>query len=45
MPFTYTGIRVRDLRRSLTFYMKVMRLEKVYRGRMKAGGIFIQLKD
>jgi catechol 2,3-dioxygenase-like lactoylglutathione lyase family enzyme len=45
MPFTYTGIRVRDLRRSLAFYTKVMRLKKVYRGRMKAGGIFIQLKD
>jgi catechol 2,3-dioxygenase-like lactoylglutathione lyase family enzyme len=45
MPFTYTGIRVRDLKRSLLFYTKVMRLKKVYRGRMKAGGMFIQLKD
>jgi catechol 2,3-dioxygenase-like lactoylglutathione lyase family enzyme len=45
MPFTYTGIRVRDLRRSLTFYTKVMRLEKAGRGRMKAGGIFVQLRD
>lgn len=45
MPFTYTGIRVRDLRRSLTFYTKVMRLKKTGRGRMKAGGIFVQLRD
>ena len=45
MPFTYTGIRVRDLRRSLAFYTKVMRLKKVLRGRMKAGGVFVQLKD
>jgi len=45
MPFTYTGIRVRDLRRSLTFYTKVMQLKKVSRGRMKAGGIFVLLKD
>ena len=45
MPFTYTGIRVRDLKRSIAFYTKVMRLKKVFRGRMKAGGIFVQLKD
>jgi catechol 2,3-dioxygenase-like lactoylglutathione lyase family enzyme len=45
MPFSYTGIRVQDLKRSLLFYTKVMRLKKVSRGRMKAGGIFIQLKD
>ena len=45
MPFTYTGVRVRDLERSLDFYTKVMRLKKIYRGRMKAGGIFVQLRD
>jgi len=45
MTFTYTGIRVRDLKRSLAFYMKVMGLEEVHRGRMRAGGIFVQLKD
>jgi len=44
MTFTYTGIRVTDLKRSLTFYTKVMGLKKVLRGRMKAGGIFVQLK-
>jgi len=45
VPFTYTGIRVRDLKRSLTFYTKVMGLKKILRGRMNAGGIFLQLKD
>ena len=45
MPFTYTGVRVRDLERSLDFYTKVMRLKKIHRGRMKAGGVFVQLRD
>jgi len=45
MTFKYTGIRVRDLKRSLVFYTKVMGLKQVSRGRMKAGGIFVQLKD
>jgi len=44
LTFTYTGIRVRDLKRSLTFYTKVMGLKKVLRGTMKAGGVFVQLK-
>jgi len=44
LTFTYTGIRVRDLRRSLAFYTKVMGLKKVLRGTMKAGGVFVQLK-
>jgi len=45
MTFTYTGIRVRNLRRSLAFYTKVMGLKQVHRGRMRAGGIFVQLRD
>jgi catechol 2,3-dioxygenase-like lactoylglutathione lyase family enzyme len=45
MPFEYAGIRVQDLRRSLTFYTEAMRLKKVHRGRMKAGGMFVQLRD
>ena len=45
MPFTYTGIRVRNLKRSLRFYTKVMGLRKIQRGRMRAGGVFVQLKD
>jgi len=45
MTFTYTGIRVRDLKRSLAFYKEVMGLRQIHRGKMKAGGIFVQLKD
>jgi len=41
----YTGIRVRDLNRSLRFYTKVMGMKQILRGRMKAGGIFIQLRS
>ena len=45
MPFIYTGIRVRDLRRSLAFYTKAVGLKKVHRGRMKSGGIFLLMRD
>jgi len=45
MSFTYTGIRVRDLRRSLSFYTRVMGFKEVQRGRMRAGGVFVQLKQ
>jgi len=45
MWFKYTGIRVKDLNRSLEFYTKVMGLKKVDRGTMRAGGKYITLKD
>lgn len=45
MKFTYTGIRVRDLNRSIEFYTKTMGMKKVQRGKMQAGGIFVQLKS
>ena len=45
MRFTYTGIRVRDLCRSLEFYTKTMGMQEIQRGKMRAGGIFIQLKS
>jgi len=45
MTFRYTGIRVRDLKRSLALYTKVMGLKQTERGRMKAGGIYVQMKD
>ena len=45
MRFTYTGIRVRNLRRSLRFYKKVMGMRETVRGRMKAGGIYVQLRS
>jgi lactoylglutathione lyase len=45
MPFTYTGIRVRNLKRSIEFYSRIMGLKKTHRGRMRAGGVFVGLKD
>jgi lactoylglutathione lyase len=45
MKFQYTGIRVRDLDRSVKFYTKTMGLKELQRGRMRAGGVFVQLKD
>jgi len=45
MRFAYTGIRVKDLGRSLRFYKKVMGMKEIVRGRMKAGGVFVQLKS
>jgi len=43
--FIYTGIRVRDLERSVGFYTKTMGMKEVSRGRMRAGGIFVQLRS
>jgi lactoylglutathione lyase len=45
MKFTYTGIRVRDLKRAVEFYTETMGMKEVQRGRMHAGGIFVQLKS
>jgi len=45
MRFEYTGIRVRDVKRSLEFYTKTMDMKLVRRGRMRAGGTFVQLKS
>jgi lactoylglutathione lyase len=45
MKFRYVGIRVRDLKHSLDFYTKTMGMKIVDRGRMRAGGIFIQLRN
>ncbi|NWF86597.1 VOC family protein [Candidatus Bathyarchaeota archaeon] len=45
MKFVYTGIRVRDLKRSIEFYTKTMEMKKVYQGRMRDGGVFVQLKS
>ncbi len=43
--FAYTGIRVRDLKRSLRFYKEVVGMREVLKGKMKAGGIFVQLES
>jgi len=45
MKFRYTGIRVRDLQRSIEFYKKTMGMKIVERGRMHAGGAFVQLQS
>jgi lactoylglutathione lyase len=45
MWFKYTGIRVKDLNRSLEFYTKTMGLKKIDRGTMRASGKYILLKD
>ncbi len=44
MIFTYTGIRVRDLQRSLRFYTRVLDLKQIGKGRMMHGGIYVTLK-
>ena len=45
MKFIYTGIRVRDLKRSIKFYTKTMGMRIIRRGKMHAGGVFVQLKS
>ncbi|MEM3642159.1 MAG: VOC family protein [Candidatus Bathyarchaeia archaeon] len=45
MKFTYTGIRVRNLERSIEFYTKTMGMKMVRKGKMEAGGIYVQLKS
>ncbi|MGQ0797981.1 MAG: VOC family protein [Methanobacteriota archaeon] len=41
--FLYTGIRVRNLERSLAFYRKALGMKEASRGRMAHGGVFVQL--
>ena len=43
MSFVYTGMRVRNLERSLRFYKRVMRMKELMRGTMPTGGIFVHL--
>lgn len=45
MKFIYTGIRVRDLKRSIEFYTKTMGMKETSRGKMEAGGTFVELKS
>ena len=44
MKFWYTGIRVRDLDRSLKFYTEVIGMKEVRRGKMPHGGIYVGLR-
>ncbi len=43
--YFYTGIRVRDLERSIEFYGKVMGMKVTRRGRMHHGGVWVELKS
>jgi lactoylglutathione lyase len=43
MDFIYTGVRVKDLNRSIDFYTKTMDMKEVRRGKMQAGGIWVEL--
>src|SRR5207244_10826882 len=43
--YFYTGIRVRDLERSIQFYRKVMGMKVTRRGRMHHGGVWVELKS
>ena len=44
MKFWYTGIRVRNLKRSLDFYTKVIGMKEVRRGKMPHGGVYVGLR-
>jgi catechol 2,3-dioxygenase-like lactoylglutathione lyase family enzyme len=45
MKFVSPGIRVRNLKRSVKFYIKMMGMKETSRGKMHAGGIFVHLKS
>jgi lactoylglutathione lyase len=45
MQFIYTGIRVKDLKRSIEFYTETMEMKEIRRGKMEAGGIWVELKS
>ncbi len=45
MPFEYTGIRVRDMARSVRFYTEGLGLRAGPSGRMTAGGLWQELRD
>jgi len=43
--YFYTGIRVRDLERSLQFYRKVIGMTVTRRGKMSHGGVWVELRS
>ncbi len=43
--FRYTGIRVRDLKRSLAFYTEVLGMKVIGRGTMPHGGKYVHLRS
>ncbi len=44
LRFRYTGIRVRDLDRSLDFYTRVLGMKVIGRGTMPHGGKYVHLR-
>ncbi len=42
--FHYTGVRVRDLKRSLAFYTKALGMKVIGRGTMPHGGKYVHLR-
>jgi lactoylglutathione lyase len=45
MYFRYTGIRVRNLQRSVRFYTRVMGMKLNLEGKMDHGGVWVELKS
>jgi len=45
MYFRYTGIRVRNLQRSVRFYTQVMGMRLNLEGKMDHGGVWVELKS
>ncbi len=44
MRLVYFGIRVKNLKRSLQFYTRVLGMRVVHQGTMRHGGVFVHLK-
>jgi len=44
MRFVYFGIRVRNMKRSLRFYTRVLGMKVIHKGTMLHGGIFVHLR-
>jgi lactoylglutathione lyase len=43
--FIHTGIRVRELQKSIKFYTKVMGMKVVLKGKMEHGGVYVHLRS
>ncbi|MDA4111816.1 MAG: VOC family protein [Thaumarchaeota archaeon] len=43
--FVYTGIRVKDIKKSIAFYSKVFGMKAVRRGKAPHGGIYVALRN
>lgn len=45
LKFFYTGIRVKDLERSINFYRKMMGMHVARKGKMSHGGLWVEMKS